>query len=141
MYKKLYHLLLLRYTAEPITIRSDIRRVIAKNVLITVFVSSTTRAIYLKPVENLTSATFFATLRCFIAWWGKVAKIYNNSVTNFTVTQRELANLVSKGWWSDGKWGNNWVEIYTTSFSTFWKTVGERGEKHQTPFKMNLRRT
>lgn len=118
--------------AGPIMIRSGIKRVVAKKAWIAVFVCFTTRAIHLEPVEELTSAAFLATLRCFIARRGKVAKIYSDNATNFTGAQRELANIISKAGNQFANEGIEWHFIPPASphFGGLWESAVKSTKHH-----------
>lgn len=82
--------------AGPIYIRSGLRRVAAKKAWIVIFVCFSTKAIHLELAEDLSSRTFIATLRCFMARRGKCAKIYNDNGTNFVGAQKELVLMMKK---------------------------------------------
>lgn len=82
--------------AGPIYIRSGLRRVAAKKAWIAVFVCFSTKAIHLELVDDLSSKSFIATLRCFMSRRGKCAKIYSDNGTNFVGAQKELVSMMKK---------------------------------------------
>jgi len=82
--------------AGPVYIRSGLRRVSAKKAWIAVFVCFSTKAIHLELVDDLSSSSFMATLRCFMARRGKCAKLYTDNGTNFVGAQKELVSMMKK---------------------------------------------
>lgn len=118
--------------AGPIMVKSGIRWVVAKKMWIAVFICFTARAIHLELVEDLTSAAFVATLRCFIARRGKSAKIYSDNATNFTGARKELANLVSKAGAQMANEGIEWHFIPPASphFGGLWESAVKSTKHH-----------
>lgn len=53
--------------AGPIYIHGGLRRVVAKKTWIAIFICFSTEVIYLELTDNLSSTSFMATLRCFMA--------------------------------------------------------------------------
>ncbi|XP_050066248.1 uncharacterized protein LOC114132630 [Aphis gossypii] len=82
--------------AGPIFIRSGLRRVAAKKAWIAIFVCFSTKAVHLELVDDLSSRSFVATLRCFMARRGKCAKLYSDNGTNFVGAQKELVSMMKK---------------------------------------------
>ena len=60
---------------------------------ISIFVCTTTKAVHLKAVTDMTSETFIACLRRFISRRGKPEGIWSDNGTNFVGADKELRNL------------------------------------------------
>ncbi|XP_060858122.1 uncharacterized protein LOC132935520 [Metopolophium dirhodum] len=82
--------------AGPIYIRSGLRRVAAKKAWIAIFVCFSTKAIHLELADDLSSKSFMATFRCFMARRGKCAKVFSDNGTNFVGAQKELISMMKK---------------------------------------------
>ncbi|XP_050065913.1 uncharacterized protein LOC126554977 [Aphis gossypii] len=80
--------------AGPIYVRSGLRRVPAKKAWIAIFICFSTKAIHLELAEDLSSSSFLAILRCFMARRGKCAKIYSDNGTNFVGAQKMLVSMM-----------------------------------------------
>jgi len=76
--------------AGPITIRSGVRGRTNKKAWISLFICFSTKAVHLEVVEDLTSQSFIATLRRFMARRGKPKELWSDNGTNFVGTCKEL---------------------------------------------------
>ena len=80
--------------AGPIMVKSGSpRKPFITKVYVCVFVSFTVKAVHLEPVSALTTATFIATLRRFMAQRGKPMVIWSDHGANFVGAAKELKAL------------------------------------------------
>lgn len=80
--------------AGPVTIRSGIRGRANRKSWISLFICFATKAVHLEAVEDLTSQSFIATLRRFIARRGKPKELWSDNGTNFVGARKELATYL-----------------------------------------------
>ena len=75
----------------PISIKYGyVRKLTIVKSYISVFVSLSVRAVHLELVSDLTSETYIACLRCFVARRGCPNQIWSDHGTNFVGANREL---------------------------------------------------
>lgn len=81
--------------AGPIQIREHKRRgrVLLTKGYIAIFVCFTTKAIHIELVSDLTTDTFIAALRRFVARRGMCKEIYSDNATNFQGANRQLREI------------------------------------------------
>jgi len=77
--------------ADPLIIKSGVRRSSRRKTWIAVFMCFVSRAIHSEPLKDLTNAAFIASLRRFMTRRGKCSTIYNDNGTNFVGIKKELA--------------------------------------------------
>ena len=80
--------------AGPILMKSgsECRPIIIKS-YICVFVSFSVKAVHIKPMTELTMATFTAALRRFVVWCGKPSRIWSDQGNNIVKAAREVREL------------------------------------------------
>ena len=80
--------------AGPVLVKSGrIRKPTITKAYIAIFVSFSVKAVHIEPVSDLTTESFIATLRRFIARRGKPTIIWSDHGTNFVGAARELKEL------------------------------------------------
>ena len=78
----------------PVLIKlGAVRRPTIVKAYIAIFVSLTVKAVHLDAVSDLTTDTFLACLRCFIASRGKPSLIWSDHSTTFVGAYHQLADL------------------------------------------------
>ena len=78
----------------PIMVKSGSpRKPFVTKAYVCMFVSFTVKAVHLEPVSELTTASFIATLRRFMARRGKPIVIWSDHGTNFVGTAKEIKEL------------------------------------------------
>lgn len=81
--------------AGPILIQSGaVRHPTVIKAYIAIFVSLTVKAVHLEAVSNLTTDTFLACLRRFVARRGRPTLMWSDNGTNFVGASRQLTDLL-----------------------------------------------
>ncbi|KAF0745786.1 Uncharacterized protein FWK35_00034883, partial [Aphis craccivora] len=93
-----------------------------------------TKAIHIEVVEDLTSNSFIATLRRFMARRGKPAEIWSDNATNFVGAQRELANYLQNIEGCTVDEGITWHFIPPSAphFGGLWESAVKSAKHHLT---------
>ena len=80
--------------AGPIWIKSGhVRKPVITKAYVALFVSLSVKAVHLELDTELTTAAFIATLRRFIARWGKPSIMWSDHGTNFVGVAREIHEM------------------------------------------------
>ncbi|XP_060869420.1 uncharacterized protein LOC132944179 [Metopolophium dirhodum] len=118
--------------AGPIYIRSGLRRVAAKKAWIAIFVCFSTKAIHLELADDLSSKSFMATFRYFMARRGKCAKVFSDNSTNFVGAQKELISMMKKASVDLEKEGIEWHFNPPTAlhFGGIWESAVKSMKHH-----------
>ena len=88
--------------AGPILVKSGrIRKPVVTKAYIAVFVCFSVKAVHLEPVSDLTTASFIATLRRFIARRGTPSVLWSDHGTNFCGAAKEIKGLLKDKMVSD----------------------------------------
>ncbi|XP_061506883.1 uncharacterized protein LOC133392134 [Anopheles gambiae] len=121
--------------AVPIMVKGTHRRAAPTKGYISIFVCFVTKAVHIELVSNLSFSAFLAALRRFVARRGHATELHSDNGTNFRGANnklRELYKLLNSdthqdevvGWCAE----RDKKEVYTPSCTTFWRSVGGRGE-------------
>jgi len=80
--------------AGPVMTRSGSRGRVNKKAWISLFICFATKAVHIEVVEDLTSQSFIAALRRFMARRGKPKEVWSDNGTNFVGARKELTTYL-----------------------------------------------
>lgn len=103
-----------------------------------IFVCFSTKAVHVELVTDLSTETFLATMKRFMARRGKPLRMYSDNSTNFVGAKRELIQLhqlltndTMKNKIIDNVRRQCHLAFYSPSSSSFWRPLGDNGKIHE----------
>ena len=131
--------------AEPISLRlgTPHSKMITKG-YIAIFVCFMMKAVYIEVFTSLTTEAFLATLRRFIARWGKPKNLFRQWYQLSRCCKRNSWNLQDASINITGDKGtgilDHWrmrLGIHSTTWTSLWRIMGSSSEIHEVPSAQN----